>query len=133
MHSAQLGPDQRHSAIEELSRRQFVTAAIAGTVAGTCPLLRAEETPATRPAQIAITLDLEMSRHYPRREIMEWDFQKGNLDDATKAYAVKAARIAKELGGLIHFFCVGRVLAQWPIHATRGGCRIGRSFGRNVR
>jgi peptidoglycan/xylan/chitin deacetylase (PgdA/CDA1 family) len=75
-------------------------------------LTSAEESGLKRPAQIAITLDLEMSRHYPRREIKEWDFEKGNLDDATKEYSVQAAQIAKKLGGLIHFFCVGRVLEQ---------------------
>ena len=43
-------------------------------------------------ALIAITLDLEMSAEYPRRGITEWNFQKGNLDDATKKYAVEAAK-----------------------------------------
>ncbi|MEX2287006.1 MAG: polysaccharide deacetylase family protein [Planctomycetaceae bacterium] len=63
-------------------------------------------------ALISITLDLEMSRHYPTRDMMEWDYQKGNLDEPTKKYAVEAARVAKERGGKIHFFCVGRVLEQ---------------------
>ena len=35
-------------------------------------------------AQIAITYDLEMSRHYPKRGNTEWDYQKGNLDQDTK-------------------------------------------------
>jgi len=113
----------------ELSRRQFVTAAVAGTLCGPNLLARAEESPAGPPAQIAITLDLEMSRHYPQRGIMEWDFQKGNLDDATKAYAVQAARLAKQLGGLIHFFCVGRVLEQpdigWLQEIAAAGHPIG--------
>ena len=59
---------------QELSRRRFVTAAVAGTMSGVSGLSCAEELPSRRQAQIAITLDLEMSRHYPRREIMEWDF-----------------------------------------------------------
>ena len=53
-----------------------------------------------------------MSAQYPRRDITEWNYEKGNLDDATKHYSVEAARIAKERGGLIHYFCVGRVLEQ---------------------
>ena len=51
-----------------------------------------------------------MSRKYPTRDVMEWDFQKGNLNEPTKKYSLQAARITRELGGLIHFFCVGRVL-----------------------
>jgi peptidoglycan/xylan/chitin deacetylase (PgdA/CDA1 family) len=65
-----------------------------------------------RKARIAITLDLEMSREYPRRGMTEWDYEKGNLDDPTKQYAVEAARIVKQAGGRMHFFCVGRVLEQ---------------------
>ncbi len=91
-------------------------------------LVRGAETQ-ERKAQIAITLDLEMSRHYPTRGIMEWDFQKGNLDEPTKRYAVEAAKIAKERGGLIHFFCVGRVLEQpdveWLNEIHAGGHPIG--------
>ena len=63
-------------------------------------------------AQIAITLDLEMSRNFPRREDLHWDYEKGNLDDAAKRYAVGAGRRVKERGGCIHYFCVGRVLEQ---------------------
>ena len=42
-------------------------------------------------ALIAITLDLEMSRQYPTCDQMHWDYEKGNLDADTKAYAVEAA------------------------------------------
>jgi peptidoglycan/xylan/chitin deacetylase (PgdA/CDA1 family) len=63
-------------------------------------------------AQIAITLDLEMSAEYPRRGMTEWNFEKGNLDQPTKDYSIKAARLVRERGGRIHFFCVGRVLEQ---------------------
>jgi peptidoglycan/xylan/chitin deacetylase (PgdA/CDA1 family) len=67
---------------------------------------------APRKARIAITLDLEMSREYPRRGMLEWDYEKGNLDEPTKQYALEAARIVKEADGRMHFFCVGRVLEQ---------------------
>lgn len=63
-------------------------------------------------ASIAITLDLEMSRNFPRREDMHWDYEKGNLDTASRAYSVEAARRVHARGGRIHFFCVGRVLEQ---------------------
>ena len=96
---------------ESLSRRDWLlrtgTAAAGALLAPA--LLRAAE---DRPALVAITLDLEMSRDYPVRGEREWDFQKGNLDEATKQYAVEAARRVKAAGGVLHFFCVGRVLEQ---------------------
>ncbi len=61
---------------------------------------------------MAITLDLEMSRNFPQWEDTHWDYEKGNLDDATKRYSVEAARRVKAAGGVVHFFCVGRVLEQ---------------------
>lgn len=92
----------------ELSRRRLLqTAAVAAGAAG---LARGGERP--RPAQIAITFDLEMSRDYPRRGMTEWDYEKGNLDEPTKEYALEAARLVKKAGGRMHFFCVGRVLEQ---------------------
>src|SRR5690349_18334712 len=90
------------------TRRGFVSSA-AG-VLGAAALGRETEEPARKKALIAITLDLEMSAQYPRRDITEWNFQKGNLDAATKKYAVEAGRIVKERGGVIHYFCVGQVL-----------------------
>lgn len=53
-----------------------------------------------------------MSRNFPRREDMHWDYEKGNLDTASRAYSVEAARRVHARGGRIHFFCVGRVLEQ---------------------
>jgi hypothetical protein len=63
-------------------------------------------------ALIAITLDLEMSRNFPTWETTHWDYEKGNLNEETKAYAVEAARRVKARGGQIHFFVVGRTLEQ---------------------
>jgi peptidoglycan/xylan/chitin deacetylase (PgdA/CDA1 family) len=88
-----------------LPRREFLARAAAVPLLGSLA-----PTPAR--ADIAITLDLEMSRHYPTRDQMHWDYEKGNLDDATKRYAVEAARRVKRRGGVIHFFAVGRVLEQ---------------------
>ena len=68
--------------------------------------LRAAMSGTNAKAQIAITLDLEMSRNFPRREDLHWDFEKGNLDDAAKKYAVDAGQRVKARGGCIQYFCV---------------------------
>jgi peptidoglycan/xylan/chitin deacetylase (PgdA/CDA1 family) len=92
-----------------VTRRQLL--ATSGTLAAAWPRysLAAD---VGKKARIAITLDLEMSREYPRRGMTEWDYEKGNLDEPTKQYALEAARIVKQAGGRMHFFCVGRVLEQ---------------------
>lgn len=69
---------------------------------------------------------------YPTRDIMEWDFQKGNLNAPTKKYSLDAARIAKELGGLIHFFCVGRVLEQPDIEWLKQIADMGHPVGNHT-
>src|SRR5690242_8715208 len=63
-------------------------------------------------AQIAITMDLEMARNFPRWEDSHWDYEKGNLNSEAKAYATEAARRVKAHGGVIHFFAVGQVFEQ---------------------
>ena len=63
-------------------------------------------------ALIAITLDLEMSRHYPQHGMQHWDYEKGNLDEATKRYTVEACRRVKAAGGVLHSFLLGRTLEQ---------------------
>ncbi len=65
-----------------------------------------------RQAQIAITLDLEMSRNFPKWTDTHWDYEKGNLDEDTKRYALEAGQRVRARGGRIHYFCVGRVLEQ---------------------
>lgn len=92
-----------------LSRRGFLAAAASGTAAA----LAGE--PEARPhdqALIAVTLDLEMSAEYPKRGMTEWNYRKGDLDAATKQYAMEAAEIAKDRGGPIHFFALGQTLEQ---------------------
>lgn len=63
-------------------------------------------------AQICISLDLEMSREFPTRDQMHWDFEKGNLNEPTKKYAVEAAQKVKTAGGRVHFFALGRTMEQ---------------------
>ena len=116
-----------------LTRRQFLastTAATAATAANLAAPALAAPPPAK--AQIALTLDLEMSRHYPRRGLTEWDYQKGNLDKATKAYSLKAARVAHDRGARIHFFCVGRVLEQPDVGWLKEIIEMGHPVGNHT-
>ena len=83
-------------------------------------------------AKIAITLDLEMSRNFPRREDMHWDYEKGNLDDASKKYAVEAGARVKSRGGCIHYFCVGRVLEQPDVGWLQDLSKTGHSIGNHT-
>jgi hypothetical protein len=96
-----------------LDRRQCLAAFAAGAVGAALPGREAAAAGADlAKALIAITLDLEMSRNFPEWETTHWDYEKGNLNAATKEYAVEAARRVKARGGRIHFFVVGRVLEQ---------------------
>lgn len=95
-----------------LSRRAFLAGSVTAAMGGTLGFANRRRESLDDKALVCITLDLEMSRHYPQRGMLEWDYQKGNLDGPTKKYALDAAQVAKERGGLIHFFCVGRVLEQ---------------------
>ncbi len=111
-----------------ISRRQFLehsvalaaTASLVGS-SGICVAKQPAEPAKSAPrdnsrlgdeALVAITLDLEMSRNFPQWGDTHWDFEKGNLDAATKRYAREAARRVKARGGVIHFFAVGRVFEQ---------------------
>lgn len=117
--------DPRH----DPQRRQFLAATLAAGAALTAQPDSAIAADGQRKAQIAISLDLEMSRNFPTWETTHWDYEKGNLDEATKRYAVEAARRVKARGGRVHFFCVGRVLEQenidWIKELIREGHKIG--------
>lgn len=78
----------------------------------TAHAIRTTNAQQSRKAQIAITLDLEMSRNFPKWEDTFWDYEKGNLNEETKQYSEQAARRVKEAGGKIHFFVVGRLFEQ---------------------
>jgi peptidoglycan/xylan/chitin deacetylase (PgdA/CDA1 family) len=88
--------------------------------------------PAGGKARIAISLDLEMSRNFPTWETTHWDYEKGNLDGDTKAYAVEAAKRVRERGGVIHFFCVGRVLEQENVEWLKGIVEAGHRVGNHT-
>ena len=98
-----------------MCRRAWLRRSAAAGIAGLASLsahnrgLRAAE---PDKALIAITLDLEMSRNFPTWETTHWDYEKGNLNEQTKQYAVEAARRVRAAGGVLHFFAVGRVFEQ---------------------
>ncbi|WP_417376024.1 polysaccharide deacetylase family protein [Gimesia maris] len=114
------------------SRRSFLSSTIAATLGIPTFHLTASESQDIPKAQIAITFDLEMSRQYPKREMTEWDFQKGNLNPETKTYSLKAAEIASGLNGTIHYFCVGRVLEQENVQWLKTISRLGHPIGNHT-
>ena len=114
-----------------LSRRDWLRAAAGGSLGMMAPSLFAASAKPQK-ARIAITLDLEMSAQYPKREQTEWNFEKGNLDEATKQYSVEAAKLVKELGGIIHFFCVGRVLEQPSVEWLKQIAADGHAIGNHT-
>src|SRR5262245_35259056 len=114
-----------------LSRRRFLAASAGAVVTGAATLgQRRADGP--KKALIAVTLDLEMSRDYPKRGMTEWDYQKGNLDEPTKRYTVEAARIVKERGGVLHFFCVGQVLEQADVGWLKELAAAGHPIGNHT-
>jgi peptidoglycan/xylan/chitin deacetylase (PgdA/CDA1 family) len=112
------------------TRRQFMNrvggAAACALAAPALSAFAADDRPK---AQIAITLDLEMARNFPRWEDTHWDYEKGNLNQAGKDYTVEACRRVKQRGGVIHTFVVGQVFEQenvdWLKEIAHGGHPIG--------
>jgi peptidoglycan/xylan/chitin deacetylase (PgdA/CDA1 family) len=96
------------------------------------PLDASGAPPGAQKALIAITLDLEMSRNFPTWDQTYWDFEKGNLDAATKRYAVEAARRVKARGGVIHFFAVGRTMEQEDVGWLREIVAQGHPVGNHT-
>lgn len=120
-----------------MNRRDFLCAAGSGSAlwaagAAAPPAAKGFPPAARDAAQIAITLDLEMSRNFPTWETTHWDYEKGNLDADTKAYAVEAARRVRERGGVVHFFCVGRVLEQANVDWLKGLAADGHKIGNHT-
>lgn len=113
-----------------ISRRAFATGLAAMSLAAASG---SSQEPATRKkARVAITLDLEMSREYPRRGMTEWDYEKGNLDEPTKQYAARAAALVQQHGGRLHSFCVGRVLEQPDVEWLKRLAAAGHPIGNHT-
>ncbi len=89
---------------------------------------RAEE----KVALVSIALDCEMSAHYPTWEQTEWNYKKGDLDEATKEYAVGAARRVSAAGGKMHFFVVGRVFEQPSVAWLEEIVKLGHGVGNHT-
>jgi peptidoglycan/xylan/chitin deacetylase (PgdA/CDA1 family) len=121
-----------HSQSTRINRRMFLAGSVAATMGAAAGLGRSRAAGLEGKALIAITLDLEMSRHYPKRDMMEWDYEKGNLDADTKKYAVDAGHVAQEHGGLIHYFCVGRTLEQPDVGWLKGLVAAGHKVGNHT-
>ncbi|MEZ6128067.1 MAG: polysaccharide deacetylase family protein [Planctomycetaceae bacterium] len=113
-----------------ISRRSMLAGALTGTLAAAAG--HSQDQKPSGKARIAITFDLEMSRMYPTRDITEWDFQKGNLNEPTKQYALQAARLANDRDAQIHFFCVGRVLEQANIDWLKDIAAMGHPIGNHT-
>lgn len=123
------------SAFAAAPRRRFLresALALGGGAAAWLAYRSPARASAGRRAAIAITLDLEMSRGYPTPDATEWDYQKGNLDEQTKQYALKAADVARKHGGIVHFFCVGSVLEQPDVSWLRTLADAGHPIGNHT-
>lgn len=115
-----------------MDRREWLGTLLAGGVGAMldhcAAMARGAESNADR-ALISITLDLEMSRNFPDWEDTHWDYEKGNLNQPTKEYAVEAARRVRAAGGVLHFFVVGQVLEQpnvdWLADIAEAGHPLG--------
>lgn len=114
--------------MHRITRRRFLSATVAGAIASAAGFALAPK----RKALVAITLDLEMSAEYPKRGMTEWNYRKGDLDADTKRYAVNAAKVAKDRGGLIHFFAVGRTLEQEDVGWLKDLAAAGHPVGNHT-
>ena len=113
------------------SRRDFLAASATGATLASS-VLAAQPEPAPQRALVAITLDLEMSRNFPVWEQTHWDYEKGNLNDETKRWAVEACRRVRLAGGLAHLFAVGRVFEQADVSWLRGIVQAGHAVGNHT-
>src|SRR5256886_15047821 len=88
-----------------MTRRTFLATSAAVAASS---IAFAQQQPRGDKASIAITLDLEMARNFPTWETTHWDYEKGNLNEETKTYAVEAARRGESRGGSPFLFSLGR-------------------------
>jgi hypothetical protein len=119
------------AALRPMTRRGFLASALP-VGAGVLGAGRDRTTHAAGKALVAITLDLEMSRHYPTWDQTHWDYEKGNLDAATKRYAVEAAARVRAHGGVIHFFALGQTMEQEDVGWLRGITARGHPVGNHT-
>jgi hypothetical protein len=114
------------------SRRSILTSATALGGSAFLPSRARGANEERKQALVAITLDLEMVRNFPQWESTHWDYEKGNLNEETKRYAVEAARRVKAHGGVVHFFLVGRALEQEDVGWLKEIIAEGHSIGNHT-
>jgi peptidoglycan/xylan/chitin deacetylase (PgdA/CDA1 family) len=114
------------------TRRRFMAAALGTGLAGAGSARALAAPPAAKQALIAITLDLEMSRNFPTWDQTHWDYEKGNLDAATKRYALESARRVKARGVVIHFFALGQTMEQEDVGWLREIVAQGHPVGNHT-
>ncbi len=118
-----------------ISRRDWLkeTAIVTGTGFGSFSGPVSQGGPAVKnQAQIAVTMDLEMSRNFPTWESRHWDYEKGNLNSETKEYTEQAAGRVKAFGGVLHGFVVGRALEQEDVGWLRRLIDDGHPMGNHT-
>jgi hypothetical protein len=115
-----------------ITRRGFLSTAVAGAMGLTAYRGTRADPAHTGKALIAITLDLEMSRNFPKWEDTHWDYEKGNLDDAAKKYTVGVCRRVKAAGGVAHLFVVGRLFEQADVGWLKDLARDGHPIGNHT-
>ena len=117
-------------------RRAVLAAAAAGFAREALPVAHAraphDHPPPFDAAPIAITLDLEMARNFPRWEDTHWDYEKGNLTAEVKRWTVAACRRVAERGGRVHAFVVGRVLEQDDVGWLKEIAAAGHAIGNHT-
>lgn len=112
------------------SRRAFLGMASLAALGGAAAL--AGRPGERKPALVAISFDLEMSRNFPTWEQTHWDFEKGNLNPESKRYTLEAARRIKARGGVLHTFAVGRTLEQEDIDWLKELAQAGHPVGNHT-
>lgn len=112
-----------------MNRREFIASTLLASTG--ISMARANE-PKRDKAQIAITLDLEMSANFPKWEDTHWNYAKGLLNDETKKYTVEACKRVKAHGGVIHCFAVGRVFEQENVDWLREIAKTGHPVGNHT-
>jgi peptidoglycan/xylan/chitin deacetylase (PgdA/CDA1 family) len=126
------------NSLHSISRREFLanSALLSGGVALGQNVLAADANQNfaanSSKALIAISLDLEMARNFPNWEDTHWDYEKGNLNDEMKRYAVEASRRVKARGGVIHFFLVARALEQENVDWLKEIIKMGHLIGNHT-
>ena len=121
-----------------ISRRRFIAGTSTAGIAFASTLQLRAQQPQADPADddnkalIAITLDLEMSRHYPTWDVMHWDYEKGNLNQPTKEYTVEACRRVKAKGGVLQSFVLGRVFEQENVDWIKEIVQTGHPVGNHT-